>query len=604
MFAPAPAKRARCRVLYVSPLKALAVDVERNLRAPLAGIARVADGARRRRIVTPAIAIRTGDTPAARTRALSARAGRHPHHDARVALPAADLERARGAPRASRRSSSTRSTRSCRPSAARTWRCRSSGSRRAASGRRSGSACRRRSGRSTRWRGFSAASATDAAGRVAGGRDPLGRTGSARQAGEAPPTASVTRDRRRVRDAARHVRYRPVTIVDAGAKKALQARDRSAGRGHGAAARAGATTIPERAGLGRRRAAVDLVGDPSAAARADSRASLDADLRQQPPARRAAGRRAERAGRRNARPLAPRLDRARAARRRSKTCSRPARCARSSPPRRSSSASTWAPSISSSRSRRRRRSRAACSASAAAAIRSTRSARASSFPKFRGDLVACAAVAKAMHDGAVEATRYPRNPLDIVAQQIVAMAVDGRRGDVDELFATIRRAAPFAELSRARRSTACSTCCRDAIRRTSSPSCGRASPGTGSAGTVVAREGAKRVAIANGGTIPDRGLYGVFLVGRRPGRRARRRARRGDGVREPRRRDVRARRLVVADRGDHARPRARLAGAGRAGQDAVLERRSRRAAARARPRDRPADARPAARCRRRPPSIG
>ena len=69
------------------------------------------------------------------------------------------------------------------------------------------------------------------------------------------------------------------------------------------------------------------------------------------------------------------------------------------------------------------------------------------FPKFRGDLVACAAVAKAMHDGAVEATRYPRNPLDIVAQQIVAMAAMDQ-WDVDELFATVRRAAPFAELSR------------------------------------------------------------------------------------------------------------------------------------------------------------
>src|SRR5262245_21562476 len=42
MFAPPPAKSARCRVLYLSPLKALAVDVERNLRAPLEGIARVA----------------------------------------------------------------------------------------------------------------------------------------------------------------------------------------------------------------------------------------------------------------------------------------------------------------------------------------------------------------------------------------------------------------------------------------------------------------------------------------------------------------------------------------------------------------------------------
>src|SRR5256885_195663 len=64
MFAPAPEKRARCRVLYISPLKALAVDVERNLRAPLAGIAQVAS-ALGEPYVTPAIAIRTGDTPAA-----------------------------------------------------------------------------------------------------------------------------------------------------------------------------------------------------------------------------------------------------------------------------------------------------------------------------------------------------------------------------------------------------------------------------------------------------------------------------------------------------------------------------------------------------------
>ena len=69
------------------------------------------------------------------------------------------------------------------------------------------------------------------------------------------------------------------------------------------------------------------------------------------------------------------------------------------------------------------------------------------FPKFRGDLVACAAVARAMHDGAVEATRYPRNPLDIVAQQIVAMT-SMEQWDVDELYRTIRQAAPFAELSR------------------------------------------------------------------------------------------------------------------------------------------------------------
>ena len=62
MFDPAPERAERCRVLYISPLKALAVDVERNLRAPLAGIAQIAAGLGDT-FVTPAIAIRTGDTP-------------------------------------------------------------------------------------------------------------------------------------------------------------------------------------------------------------------------------------------------------------------------------------------------------------------------------------------------------------------------------------------------------------------------------------------------------------------------------------------------------------------------------------------------------------
>src|SRR5438046_5623706 len=58
MFAPRPQKERRCRVVYISPLKALAVDVERNLRAPLAGIANVTS-----EFTMPQIAIRTGDTP-------------------------------------------------------------------------------------------------------------------------------------------------------------------------------------------------------------------------------------------------------------------------------------------------------------------------------------------------------------------------------------------------------------------------------------------------------------------------------------------------------------------------------------------------------------
>src|SRR5216117_2860062 len=61
MFAPRPQKEGRCRVVYISPLKALAVDVERNLRAPLAGIANIAT-ARGDAFTVPSIAIRTGDT--------------------------------------------------------------------------------------------------------------------------------------------------------------------------------------------------------------------------------------------------------------------------------------------------------------------------------------------------------------------------------------------------------------------------------------------------------------------------------------------------------------------------------------------------------------
>ena len=134
----------------------------------------------------------------------------------------------------------------------------------------------------------------------------------------------------------------------------------------------------------------------------------------------------------------------------------------------------------------------------------------------------------------VEATRYPRNPLDIVAQQIVAMAAMDE-WDVDELFATIRRAAPFAELS------------RDRVRRRARHALGPL-PLRRIRGAAAARHvGPRRAApssrararsgspIANGGTIPDRGLYGVFLRRRRARRGARRRARRRDGVRKPRR---------------------------------------------------------------------
>ena len=132
-------------------------------------------------------------------------------------------------------------------------------------------------------------------------------------------------------------------------------------------------------------------------------------------------------------------------------------------------------------------------------------------PKFRGDLVACAAVTRAMHDARIEASRYPRNPLDVLSQHIVAM-VGMDDWHVDDLHATIRRAAPFADLS------------RSIFEGVLDMLSGRY-PSDDFAdlrprltwdrlqNRLTAREGAKRMAVINGGTIPDRGLYGVFLIG-------------------------------------------------------------------------------------------
>lgn len=133
------------------------------------------------------------------------------------------------------------------------------------------------------------------------------------------------------------------------------------------------------------------------------------------------------------------------------------------------------------------------------------------FPKFRGDLVACAAAAAAMHEGAVESTRIPRNPLDVLAQQIVAM-VSMDRWHVDELFAVLRSAAPYAALGR----SAFESVLDMLSGRYPSDDFAELRPRVTwdrANGTVTAREGSRRMAVANGGTIPDRGLYGVFLAG-------------------------------------------------------------------------------------------
>jgi ATP-dependent Lhr-like helicase len=130
-------------------------------------------------------------------------------------------------------------------------------------------------------------------------------------------------------------------------------------------------------------------------------------------------------------------------------------------------------------------------------------------PKHRADLLACAAVAAGMRAGEVEETTYPRNPLDVLAQQIVAMVALEPSRDED-LYDQVRRAAPFAELPRTSFDGVLDMLSgrypsRDFHELRARVTWDR------TRGKVSAREGAQRLAIANGGTIPDRGLYGVFL---------------------------------------------------------------------------------------------
>jgi ATP-dependent Lhr-like helicase len=145
------------------------------------------------------------------------------------------------------------------------------------------------------------------------------------------------------------------------------------------------------------------------------------------------------------------------------------------------------------------------------------------FPKFRGDLLECAVVARRMHEGLIEPTVVPRNALDVLAQQIVAIAVSAEGGQdsdsvtVEELHALVRRTYSYAELS------------RELLENVLDMLDGRyPSKEFGElrarivwdrvAGTIRARKGSRQLAIANAGTIPDRGLYAVTLPdGRRVG---------------------------------------------------------------------------------------
>ncbi|MBW3658843.1 MAG: DEAD/DEAH box helicase, partial [Actinobacteria bacterium] len=131
------------------------------------------------------------------------------------------------------------------------------------------------------------------------------------------------------------------------------------------------------------------------------------------------------------------------------------------------------------------------------------------FPKYRGDLVEMAVVVDRMRDGLIEETRYPRNPIDVLAQHVVAMSAMDEWG-IDELLTTVRRAAPFADLT------------PEVLHNVLDLLAGRYPSDEFAelrprivwdrvASTIRGRPGAQRLAVTNPGTIPDRGLFGVFL---------------------------------------------------------------------------------------------
>jgi len=139
------------------------------------------------------------------------------------------------------------------------------------------------------------------------------------------------------------------------------------------------------------------------------------------------------------------------------------------------------------------------------------------YPKYRADLVACAAITRAMYHGEVEPVHYPRNPLDVLAQQVVAIvAFDS--WTVDELFTLVRSAAPCASLTR----SVFESVLDMLAGRYPSDEFSELRPRLNwdrINNRLTPRQGSRRVAVINGGTIPDRGLYGVFLAGSTRGAR-------------------------------------------------------------------------------------
>jgi ATP-dependent helicase Lhr and Lhr-like helicase len=132
------------------------------------------------------------------------------------------------------------------------------------------------------------------------------------------------------------------------------------------------------------------------------------------------------------------------------------------------------------------------------------------FPKYRGDLLECAAVVERMGRGAIEETHVPRLPLDVLAQQLVAICSGDEAWEVDDLEALAKGAYPFAELSREQLEGVLDML----AGRYPSDEFAELRPRVvwdRTAGTVRGRDGSRALAVQNAGTIPDRGLYAVVL---------------------------------------------------------------------------------------------
>ncbi|MGV8897097.1 MAG: Lhr family ATP-dependent helicase [Rhodoglobus sp.] len=142
------------------------------------------------------------------------------------------------------------------------------------------------------------------------------------------------------------------------------------------------------------------------------------------------------------------------------------------------------------------------------------------FPKHRTDLIHTTVAVERMKSGQIEAIAVPANPLDVLAQQTVA-ATALEAIDVEEWFDTVRRSAPFATLPR----SAYDATLDLLAGLYPSDEFAELRPRIiwdRVAGTIAGRPGAQRLAVTSGGTIPDRGLFGVFMVGGDPGAPGRR----------------------------------------------------------------------------------